>query len=504
MNMKLRSLLTLFAASGLLFTACQKKQKSAVTGQGYNDPKWGGFFNPKYKGQETGPGLVLIEGGSFTMGTTEQDMTADNNSVERKVTVNSFYMDETEVSNVQYREYLYWVNRVFTEYPEVYRNALPDTLCWRSKLAYNEPFVEYYFRHPAYKDYPVVGVNWVQASDFASWRTDRVNEMILDREGIVKFDVTSDGNNDNNFNTRSYLAGQFQFAKKGKHLPRDYTKKKATRERVSVEDGILLPDYRLPTESEWEYAAQANIGNTVANNIDVKKIYPWNDYTVRVKEGKERDRGKIIMNAMVGKGDFGGIAGGQLNDAGFIPTPVYSYWPNDYGLYNMAGNVAEWVMDVYRPLSLEDMDQFMPFRGNVYKTVQLNQYGEIEDKDSLGRLRFRNVDLQENINRRNYKVADNIGFKDEPGANANDDYFYEYGVTTLVDNKARVFKGASWFDRLYWASPGTRRYLDEKQSLSTLGFRCAMIRVGAPVGNSKKKYNGLPSSGIDKKTKRKR
>jgi sulfatase modifying factor 1 len=288
MNMKLRSLLTLFVASGLLFTACQKKQKSAVTGQGYNDPKWGGFFNPKYKGQETGPGLVLIEGGSFTMGTTEQDMTADNNSVERKVTVNSFYMDETEVSNVQYREYLYWVNRVFTEYPEVYRNALPDTLCWRSKLAYNEPFVEYYFRHPAYKDYPVVGVNWVQASDFASWRTDRVNEMILDREGIVKFDVTSDGNNDNNFNTRSYLAGQFQFAKKGKHLPRDYTKKKATRERVSVEDGILLPDYRLPTESEWEYAAQANIGNTVANNIDVKKIYPWNDYTVRVKEGKER------------------------------------------------------------------------------------------------------------------------------------------------------------------------------------------------------------------------
>lgn len=504
MNRKTTLLISAVTAFGLFFSACQKKQKSAVTGQGYNDPKWGGFFNPKYKGQETGPGLVLVEGGSFTMGTTEQDMTTDNNNVERKVTVNSFYMDETEVSNLHYREYLYWVGRVYTEYPEVYRNALPDTLCWRSKLAYNEPFVDYYFRHPAYKDYPVVGVNWVQATDFASWRTDRVNEMILDREGIIKFDVVADGNNDNSFNHRAYLAGQFTFAKKGKNLPRDYTKKKGKRDRVTMEDGVLLPDYRLPTEAEWEYAAQANIGNTLADNVEQKKIYPWNDYTVRIKDGKEKDRGKVIMNVMRGKGDLGGIAGGKLNDAGFIPTPVYSYWPNEYGLYNMAGNVAEWVMDVYRPLSLEDMDQFMPFRGNVYKTVQLNQYGEIEDKDSLGRLRFREVDLQENINRRNYKVSDNIGFKDEPGANANDDYFYEYGVTTLVNNKARVYKGASWFDRVYFASPGTRRYLDEKQSLSTLGFRCAMIRVGAPVGNSKKKYNGLPSSGIDKKTKRRR
>ena len=81
---------------------------------------------------------------------------------------------------------------------------------------------------------------------------------------------------------------------------------------------------------------------------------------------------------------------------------------------------------------------------------------------------------------------------------------YEYGITALINNKARVFKGGAWNDRVYWASPGTRRFLDENQSTMSLGFRCAMIRVGAPVGNSKKKYNGLPSSGIDKKTKRRR
>ena len=78
-------------------------------------------------------------------------------------------MDETEVKNLDYREYLYWISRVFDEYPEVYQRALPDTLVWRSKLAYNEPYVEYYFRHPAYQDYPVVGVNWLQANDYCAW-----------------------------------------------------------------------------------------------------------------------------------------------------------------------------------------------------------------------------------------------------------------------------------------------------------------------------------------------
>ena len=72
------------------------------------------------------------------------------------------------------------------------------------------------------------------------------------------------------------------------------------------------------------------------------------------------------------KGDNAGLAGGNLNDAGIITTPVFSYWPNAYGLYNMNGNVSEWVMDVYRPLSLEDMDAFMPFRGNKFETVRLD------------------------------------------------------------------------------------------------------------------------------------
>jgi gliding motility-associated lipoprotein GldJ len=221
----------------LAFTACDPrgpKMQSSTTGQMYNDPKWGGMGNFDYKGQETGPGLVLVEGGSFTMGNLENDLMYDHNTSERTATVHSFYMDETEVSNQQYREFEYWYQRVFdpnvaffngtldfagrsfdpnanggTNY--LYYLILPDTNCWRSKLGYNEPFVEYYYRHPAYKDYPVVGVNWHQAREFAKWRTDRVNEYILDREGIMCFNVGNDyliQNPNDNFNTRAYLAGQ--------------------------------------------------------------------------------------------------------------------------------------------------------------------------------------------------------------------------------------------------------------------------------------------------------
>ena len=169
-----------FLLAALLLSACGKKERSATTGWQYNDAKWGGFEKVDYEGQSTGPNLVLIEGGTFNMGVTDQDVTYDWNAIPRRVTVSSFYMDETEVANIDYREYLFWLQRVFGEsYPEVSTNALPDTLVWREELAFNEPFVETYFRHPSYDSYPVVGVSWLQASDFAQWRTDRVNEMIL-------------------------------------------------------------------------------------------------------------------------------------------------------------------------------------------------------------------------------------------------------------------------------------------------------------------------------------
>lgn len=460
----------------LMTTVACKKEKSSSTGWGYNDSKWGGFEKHEYAGQETGPGLVLVHGGAFTMGSSEQDVTYEHNNIERKVTVPSFYMDETEVTNSHYREYVYWLKRVYLDYPEVATNALPDTNVWRNRLAYNEPYVDLYYRHPAYQDYPVVGVNWQQATAYAAWRSDRVNEMILIREGILEPDP--DQINEANFNTQAYYVGQSDGLSLGKHQMKDYRVKKGGTRQVRMEDGILLPKYRLPTEAEWEYAAQANVGSSTYENVNNKKVYAWEGLTVRYSGGKERDRGLIYGNIKRGKGDQGGVAN-KLNDGALITAPVASYWPNDNGLYNMSGNVSEWVMDVYRPMSYEDMSDFNSFRGNVFDKVKLDEDGIVDLKDSLGRVVYVDVTEEENVGRRNYKRADNIGYLDEE-LYMDGEQGYEYSVSTLIDNQARVFKGGSWNDRIYWASPGTRRYLDEQQATSTLGFRCAMHRVGAP------------------------
>jgi len=182
-------------------------ERSNITGWDYNNPRNGGFQKTPYPEQETGPGLILIEGGTFTMGRVEQDVTLENHNIPRRVTVSSFYMDETEISNFNWCEYLYWVGRTYTDYPMIYKKALPDTLSWRDKMGFNENYVEYYLRHPSYRDYPVVGVSWLQASDFCAWRTDRVNEYILIREGVL---IINPNQQNEPFNTDAYLAGQYE------------------------------------------------------------------------------------------------------------------------------------------------------------------------------------------------------------------------------------------------------------------------------------------------------
>jgi formylglycine-generating enzyme len=497
---RLTSVSMLLGAGILLsMTACKdggafgkKKEKSSATGWNYNDPKMGGFSVAKNKDEQTGPGLVFVQGGTFAMGATEQDVMADWNNIPRRITVSSFYIDESEVANVHYREYLFWLRRMYDEsFPDVYKKALPDTLVWRSELAYNEPLVEYYFRHPAYNDYPVVGVNWKQAVDYCKWRSNRVNEMMLIKKGLLSQNDLKNQSDDNTFDTKSYMAGLYEGVpgKMSKETKDQFKNSDGSPRHASFEDGVMLPNYRLPTEAEWEYAALGYIGQNPGPSkkegkrgeelIMNKQVYSWGTNTSGLRDIRRGAwQGQFLANFKRGSGDNMGMAGG-LNDRASIPGPILSFFPNTFGIYNMSGNVSEWVLDVYRPLNPIDGDDFNYFRGNKFQTTYMNGDGEPE-KDSLGHLKMRDVTDEESANRLNYQKGDVINYLDGDSLS---NVEYGYGVTSLINDKSHVVKGGSWNDRAYWLSPGTRRYMQEDMATNTVGFRCAMDRVGSPEGN---------------------
>ena len=574
-----KNLLVIATLSVVVILSSCTKNRSGATGWAYNDEKNGGYERQEFIEQETGPGLVLVEGGTFTMGRVEDDLNFTWDNIPRRVTVSSYYIDETEVTNQYWLDYLHWLKLVYGDsYPEIVNRALPDTNIWREIMEYNEPYVQNYLRHPAYRDYPVVGVSWLQASDYCVWRTDRVNEYILIREGILTANPTGQAD-DEHFTTDTYLAGQYQGDAASGGL-KDMNPKGTGTRNVRWEDGILLPRYRLPTEAEWEYAALGLIGNSFQELITDRRTYPWNGHYVRNDDNGGRFFGSMRANFVRGGGDYMGVAG-ALNDNADVTAPVYAYPPNDYGLYNMAGNVSEWVMDVYRPLSPEDKSEFRPFRGNVYQTRLMNSDGSFADKydkniydiagvkyfvnryrsqvqasnnltndgvkllddldakiaqaeekdkerkvdeaqdimqecmdlitdsedpiapdlrdgvadyimSTAGQAPTRKVNVEENIDRRNYRKSDYIDYRDgdlqssifyyDNSKEEDKNRMYEWGTTTLINDRARVYKGGNWRDRAYYTIPGTRRYLDERRSLSTLGFRCAMDRLGSPTG----------------------
>ena len=502
---RLRNFTFLLLSIGVLSSCNSSKnnhEKSSVTGWNYSDKTQGGFSVAKPTDIKTGPGLVFVQGGTFTMGSTQEDVMGDYNNMPRRVTVNSFFIDKTEVANVHYREYIYWLENVFSDpqYEKVVNDAKPDTLVWRSELAYNEPLVEYYFRHPSYNYYPVVGVTWKQAHDFCIWRTDRVNELELIKKGYQNKNVLKqelNGGGQDNFNTKAYLMGEYE------GVPGKPTKKGLLdaqgrpRRNVKFEDGILFGDYRLPTEAEWEYAALGYInGNPQQRKsekkrgeelIDNKQVYAWqNDGFDNLRSTKHGAwQGAFLANFKRGNGDYMGTAGG-LNDRSAYPAPVTSFLANGFGVFNMSGNVSEWVADIYRPLTNMEEDDINPYRGNEFKKVDIN-LGQGNLRDSLGRIKYVNESDSSLRNRRNYQRSYAINYLD---GDTTSGVYYGYGITTLISDKSRVVKGGSWNDMPYWLSPGTRRFLEEDQSSNTIGFRCAMTHYGAPEGTSIKTKTG--------------
>jgi gliding motility-associated lipoprotein GldJ len=555
--MALRLMMSMILIVGL--ASCSKKSSSKntsrATGWNVDSKKASGA-----KKQEAGPGLVFVEGGTFTMGKVEDDVMHDWNNTPTQQHVQSFYMDETEVTNFMYLEYLDWLKSVFppTEenYKNIYEGASPDTLVWRNRLGYNETMTNNYLRHPSYANYPVVGVNWIQAVEFSKWRTDRVNEAVLEKNGYLKKNAkTQDVTAESSFSTETYLntptstyGGNEEIVLKGgkgtRKAPKAGKDGKVTEQKnvyAQRSSGIILPEYRLPTEAEWEYAAAADVGQREYNVYKGQKKYPWSGTYTR--SGKRQSKGDQLANFKQGNGDYGGIAGWS-DDGADITNAVKSYPANDFGLYDMAGNVAEWVQDVYRPIIDNESNDFNYFRGNQYTKNKIGADGKVEivTKETMkyetlsngkkvaisfpGQIAQVPVDENETYLRTNFDKSNNINYRDgdkqstryydfgssesdnekqkqekimynSPKHNVTTDSLgkmvRKYDVsskrTTLINDDVRVYKGGSWRDRAYWLDPAQRRYFPQDMATDYIGFRCAMSRVGAKADKKKSARN---------------
>lgn len=284
---------------------------ASVYGQANN----GGFQTLPYEIQETAPGMILVEGGLLE---------------NKKDTLKPFYISATEETNGQYLAYLHWIKNCYSA--ATYNQLLPDTTVWlRENItdSLKTFLVANYLRSAAFKDYPVVGVSPEQVLKYAAWKTDRVNEMILIREGILDF-MYDPTDSSNTFSIDAYLGGKWT----GLVLnPIPSFDVNGGERQVRMEDGIFMPRFRMVTENEWKYAALA-IG-------DQKHKYIITPKEISNKKFDKRDYyGYLFLKRKVAKN-------GQalLWSNGIDLRPVYNTGANNYFIDGLYENVSEWVLD---------------------------------------------------------------------------------------------------------------------------------------------------------------
>lgn len=191
----------------------------------------------------------------------------------------NFFVDEAEITNQNWEDYLNWMEKYKEE-----EDVMLDTLVWRDSFNFNHPYTVHYHNHPAYEDYPIVGVNYEQALAYCEWRSHLVNYKINLKNKLITGKLASEIKSQKDFYTLCEL------------LPKYFK-------------------YRLPTKKEWE-----NFSGFIKNPIQNKNRKFLGDHLYNLHYDSV-----------------------PLNKNAYITDPVFSYWPNKKGLYNVTGNVMEMV-----------------------------------------------------------------------------------------------------------------------------------------------------------------
>lgn len=413
----------------LLFSACKSSKKSQQTqGWKYNDSKWGGFEKSTKKGQmelflllpksaqEMLRDYVLIEGGTFTRGLTIEGRDSLSFAGPQRYTVNSFFIQKYEVTNEQYSKFA-WLPENTIKDVAIESEKGPswvtttsvafDINRWEKEYpySYSDLLTKNYFSDPSFSNYPVVAVTYYYAEKYCDWLSKTYNDSLL---------------HSTNYSVR----------------------------------------FRLPNEAEWEYAALALIGPSRKSKRREyeydRRMFPWpgpyfapspkNDhFLVNIFRGNSsrsktnssygsaitiNQNTELNYNCNGGRlidASTGGVIVDFASDGALYTAPVNSYAPNDYGLYQMAGNVAEWTSTNYM--------------------VDIEGY-----------------------------ISNLLGYGDGAGLDLETWHLAELQPTFLFDkyDDYKIVKGGSWADPPYYMSAGARRICHPDSCSVTIGFRPVM------------------------------